>query len=146
MIFKGFSHSSPYKDVLTLIFITSSYSTCPSQQGLTDKQHICIIVRAFKVQAILNFNTTRPFMHCKFSPLIHLSYVEFGLSYKLMNKHFKLSHSKTEIPSVFCVNKVPQRLIPVAAWSYMWVCSCSFAGILGLNPTGCMDVTWQCYI
>ena len=82
-----------------------------------NKEHICIIIRAFKVQAILNFNTTNPFFRYKFSPLIHLSYVEFGLSYKLMNKHFKLSQNKTEFLTVFCVIKVPQRLIPVATWS-----------------------------
>jgi hypothetical protein len=55
------------------MFITSSFYTCPSQQGLTDKQYICIISRAFEVQAILDFRTTRPFIRYKFSPLIRLS-------------------------------------------------------------------------
>ena len=139
MIFKGFSHSCPYKEVLTLMFITS-YCACRSQQGLTDKQHICIVARAFKVQAILDFRTTSPFIGYKFSPLICLSYVEFGLSHKLMNKPFKLSHGRSEFLTVFCVNKVPQRLIPVAAWSSVWVCSCSLAGISDSNPAGCIDV------
>ena len=35
----------------------------------------------------------------------------------------------------FC-NNVEHKLIPVAAQSTGWVCGCSLAGILGLNPAG----------
>jgi hypothetical protein len=32
------------------------------------------------------------------------------------------------------------RPIPVAAWSKVWVCGRSLAGIVGLNPVGGMDI------
>jgi hypothetical protein len=50
------------------------------------------------IQVGLNFQrcdfcTARMFMHYEFSPLICLSYVEFGLCTQLSNKHFLLTHS-----------------------------------------------------
>lgn len=33
------------------------------------------------------------FVHYKFSPILHLLYVEFRLLYREVNTHFKLSHS-----------------------------------------------------
>jgi hypothetical protein len=102
-----------------------------------NKQHICKIARTFEVQAILDFCTTCPPIHYKFSPLIHHTWnLEFHTSWWTDISSY---HTAKLGSYLFFVNEVPERPIPVATWSWVWVCSCSLAGILGSNPARSMD-------
>ena len=54
----------------------------------------------------IDIRTTRTFVHYKLSPLIRISYAEFGLLYNLTNKHFELSHSgavKLSLELILCL-------------------------------------------
>jgi len=58
------------------------------------------------LQAILDFHTTRIFIHFIYSPLIHLSYTELGLLYTANEQTFQAAtqwRPKTESQTVFCV-------------------------------------------
>jgi hypothetical protein len=107
-----------------------------------NKQCICIIARAVEVQVVLNFRTMRPSVRYKFSPLIRLSNAEFGLSCKLMNKHFKLSHSKTEFLTVTTKADSSGRVVlgvglrPLACWDF-WFESLRGHGCLSLVSVMC---------
>jgi len=47
---------------------------------------------------------------------------------------------------IFTAQYTTELPIPVAAQSKVWACSCSIAGIVGLNPAGGMDVCLLCML
>jgi len=77
-----------------------------------------IIYCLCEIQAVLDFRTTHTFVRNKFSPITRLAYAKFGLLFTAGKHTFQAVTqwcSKTESQIVFCVYKMPERPIPVAA-------------------------------
>jgi len=49
---------------------------------------------------------------------------------------FKDMQGRLQLQHVYICNK----LISVATWSMVWICSCSLGRIVGWNPAGSIDV------
>jgi len=71
---------------------------------------------------------------------------------ELMNKHFELSHSggiKLNPKLYFSVYQIPERLMPVATQSKVWVCGRSSYwdwGIESCQVHGCLSVSCECCV
>jgi hypothetical protein len=87
------------------------------------------------------YRRSSTFVQYELSPLIRLSYAEFGLSYTLTNQHFELSHSGTVKFSLRLILFLlsARKADPNAAQTNTWVCSRWLAEIAGSNPAGGMD-------
>ena len=84
---------------------------------------------------MFNFPSARTLVRYKFSPLICLSYAEFGLSYTVDEQTFRAIaqwRCKIESRKVFGVHYLPEKPIPVAARYKVWICARRLLGCASL--------------
>ena len=106
MLFKLLSHQTCY---IHMVYGQRDFYACTTGNTYPFKA-----VLSFRV---FDFRTTRNFIHYKFSPLIRLLYIEFGLLYaahKWTLWPIAQQLCKTECQTVLCVYQMPKKVCEIS--------------------------------